>query len=71
MSVQLVLMVLAVQSDATVRTTASATIPMECVCVRQDTQGKHVMSDCVPKATMASGAKGSVRATIRTLAGMQ
>lgn len=66
MSVQLVLMVLAAQRRVAVRTTANATIPMECVCVSQDTQGRHVMSDCALKNTMASGVIGGVHATTRT-----
>lgn len=65
-SVQLVLMVLAVQRRAAVRTTASATTPTACVCVSQATQERHVTSDCVLKDTTASAVTGSVRALPRT-----
>lgn len=71
MSVQLVLTVLAVLRCVAVRTTANATIPMECVCVSQDIQGRHVTSDCALKNTMASSVIGGVHATTRTHAGMQ
>lgn len=62
-------MALAVQRHVAVRTTANATTPMECVCVSQDTQGRHVTSDCVKRDTTVSSVKESVRATDRTLAG--
>ncbi len=70
MSVQLVLTVLAVQRRVAVRTKANATTPMESVCVSQDSQGRHVTSDCVLKDTMASGVVVSVRAMPRTHTGM-
>ncbi len=64
-------MVLAVQRRVAVRTTASATTPTACVCVSQDTQARHVMSDCVLKDTTASDVIGSVHAMPRTHAGTQ
>lgn len=70
MSVHSVLMVLAVQRYVIVKTTASATTAMECVFVSQDTQERHVMSDCVLKESTACVAIGNVRAMSRTLMGM-
>ena len=69
MSVQLVLMVLAVRRRVVVRTTANVTTPMECVCVSQDTQGRRVTSDSVLKETMVSIVKESVHAMQRPHAG--
>lgn len=70
MSVPLVLMVLPVQRHVIVKTTASATTAMECVFVSQDTQERHVMSDCVLKESMACVAIGNVRAMSKALVGM-
>lgn len=64
-SVQLVLMVMAVQRRVSVRTTVNATTPMECVCVSQDSQERHVSSDFVLKDTTASGVMGNVCALLR------
>lgn len=65
-SVQLVLMVQAVQRHVPARTMASATTLTECVCVSPGTRGRSAMSDCVLKGTTASGVTGSVRALPRT-----
>lgn len=70
MSVQLALMVLAVQRRVAARTKASAITPMEHVCVSQDTLGRPVMSDCVLKDTMATNVIGSVHVMLRRHAGM-
>lgn len=67
-SVQLELMVLAVQRHVAVRTMPSATTSTACVCVSQDSQGRRAMSDCVLKDVTASAVTESVRATNRTLA---
>lgn len=59
----------AVQRRVAVKTTANATTPTGCVCVSQDTRGRHVPSDCVLKDTTAFSVKGNVRATRKTRAG--
>lgn len=68
-NVQLELMGPAVQRRVAVKTTANATTPTGCVCVSQDTRGRHVPSDCVLKDTTAFSVKGNVRATRKTRAG--
>lgn len=69
MNVQLVLTVLAVRKDVAVKTVVNATITMETACVSQASQARCVMSDCVPKETMAYCVTGSVHAIPRICRG--